>query len=241
MFVVGMPRSGTTLVEQILSSHPSIHGAGELPDLRRIMFAMPKAAQTATSFPYCMASLDGTVGRDTAGQYLDKLISFAPDALRITDKMPWNVFVLGMIALFYPKARVIHCRRDPMDTCVSCYTQCFAANQPFSWDLADLGDYYRQYDRLTEHWRRVLPVQVFEVQYERLVEAPQEVVRELIDFSGLPWDDACLEFHRSKRPTRTNPTQVRQPIYKTSIDRWRCYESHLEPLRRALAGDLTDG
>jgi hypothetical protein len=155
---------------------------------------------------------------------------------RITDKMLLNFLHLGLIALLFPQARVIHCRRDPLDTCVSCFFQNFRG-LTFTLDLADLGNYYRDYERLMDHWRRALPLPMFKVVYEDLVASPEDVSRRLIDFCGLPWDERCLRSHESSRPVRTvSKLQVRQPIYSSSVGRWRRYESHLGPLREALRG-----
>jgi len=141
-----------------------------------------------------------------------------------------------MIALFWPHAKIIHCLRDPMDTCVSCFTQYFQTGQPFSWDLAELGRYYRDYERLAEHWRAVLPLEVLEVKYEQLVTEQERVTRDILGFCGLDWDDRCLTFYETDRPLKTNPLALRRPMYASAIGRWRHFEPYVEPLRRALAG-----
>ena len=236
IFIVGMPRSGTTLVEQIVASHPAVHGAGELGDLKQIQERLPTLAQSTASFPFCVAQLPAPVARTIAAAYVEKLASLAPQADHVTDKMPWNFHMLGLIAMLWPKAKVIHCRRDPLDTCASCYTRYFATGQPYSWDLAELGHYYREYERLAAHWRRVLPMGVFDVQYEQLVARQEPVSRALIDFCGLDWDDRCLTFHGSARRIRPNPVDARKPVYSSSIGRWRRFADHLTPLRLALQG-----
>ncbi len=238
IFIVGMPRSGTSLVEQIIASHPVVYGAGELNDVRRVSQRMPSLVQPHTPFPDCLARLSPIVARKLATEYVDRLCGLAPDAAHVTDKMPWNFHTLGLIAFLWPYAKIIHCMRDPLDTCVSCYTRYFSAGQPFSWDLVELGHYYREYQRLAEHWRAVLPSPILEVPYERLVADQEQVTREMLDFCHLDWDDRCLAFYETDRPVMTNPIDVRRPIYGSSIERWRKFESHLGPLRRALAGEL---
>ena len=235
IFVVGMPRSGTTLVEQILASHPQAHGAGELPDIDSIAKAFPEHAPDHADYPTCMASVGPAPLRGLAEAYLRRLAEEAPGASRVVDKAPLNFRHLGLIALLFPKARIVHCRRDPLDTCVSCYFQNFAKGQDYSFDLRELGRFYRDYRRLMAHWAAVLPAAVLEVPYESLVADQEQVSRALLAFCGLDWDPACAEFHRTNRPVRTaSRWQVRQPIYRSSVARWRRYEAHLQPLIEAL-------
>jgi len=241
VFIVGMPRSGTTLVEQILASHSRVFGAGELNDIEDVVTRLlATAAGTGETSPE--ATLAGTpeLLRQEAGRYLARLKTLAPTARRVTDKMPGNFMNLGIIALLFPRAHIIHCRRDPMDTALSCYIQSFGADIPWSWDLASVGHYYRQYERMMAHWRKALPLPIHEVVYESLVENTEQEARALIAHCGLDWEDACLEFHKTQRPIRTaSVIQVRKPIYKESVGRWHHYERHLDPLRRALAGEAT--
>jgi hypothetical protein len=236
VFIVGMPRSGTTLTEQIIASHPAAAGAGESPMIRRIArnlgigADLPAAARAA-------AALDAGSTQRLAESYLAALPPASGTALRVTDKMPLNFEHLGLIALLFPQARIIHCRRDPLDVCVSCFTNPMKA-EATPGDIAGLGSYYREYARLMEHWRAVLPMPIFESQYEDLVESFEERARALIAFVGLPWDPACLSFYETERSVFTpSAMQVRQPIYKSSVGRWRRYEKHLGPLKAAL-GDL---
>ena len=238
-FVLGMPRSGTTLVEQILASHPDIHGAGELNEVEQLPVKLVGLVSPKVPFPNCLETLDAEVTRQLAEAHVETLREMAPDAKRVVDKMPANFFLMGLIALMWPKASVIHCRRDAMDVCLSCYTRHFANGQRYSWELADLGHYYREYERLTEHWRKVLPIRVYEVQYERLVEHQSDVTRELIEFCGLDWDDRCLKFHETQRRIKTNPYAVRRPVYTNSIGRWRRFEQYVQPLQDALSGQRT--
>jgi len=238
IFIVGMPRSGTTLVEQIIASHPVVSSAGELNDLRRVSERLSLVTKSDDDFPECIAGLEPRNARRLAAGYIERLTSLAPDAQRVIDKMPWNFHALGMIAMFWPRAKIIYCVRDAVDTCVSCYTRYFQAGQPFSWDLAELGHYYRQQQRLADHWREVLPIPILEVPYEQMVAEQEEMSRKLIDFCGLEWDNRCLEFHKTDRVIKTNPLGVRRPVYRTSIGRAEKFGAHLDPLRQALAGDL---
>lgn len=237
VFVLGMPRSGTTLVEQIIASHPAVHGAGELPDLMEIATGVTAGAESL--FPGGMQALCPEVLAGMGGWYVAGLQRRAPEAQRITDKMPANFLAVGLIHLMLPSAKIIHVNRDPVDTCLSCFTHLFSGGQEFSYDLAELGRYYADYARLMGHWRRVLPEGAFlEVRYEDIVADQEAQSRRLIRYCGLEWDDACLDFHNNRRAVRTSSmVQVRQPIYKSSVERWRNYEKFLEPLFDAL-GDL---
>jgi tetratricopeptide (TPR) repeat protein len=234
IFVLGMPRSGTTLVEQIIASHPVVHGAGELPDLMEI--ATGVIAGPELLFPDGVQPLSPDRLTAMGNQYLASLQRRAPEAHRITDKMPHNFMAIGLIHLMLPNAKIIHVKRNPVDTCLSCFTQLFQGKMEFTYELAELGRYYLDYQRLMEHWREVLPSGAFlDVQYEDIV-ADQEVqARRLLEYCGLEWNDACLDFHKSNRIVRTSSlAQVRQPIYKSSVERWRSYEKFLGPLFDAL-------
>lgn len=234
IFVIGMPRSGTTLIEQILSSHPRVTGAGELSALR---FSIDEIG----SFPDGVLALDGQADaaarlRRCGQAYLARVTPLAAGRAHVIDKMPGNFLYAGMIALILPGARIIHVRRDPVDTCLSCYTKLFAGQQPFAYDQVELGVFYRQYEQLMAHWRELLPGDTFiETEYEAVVDNLEGEARRLIDFLALPWDDACLSFHRNRRVVRTaSVNQVRQPIYQTSKGRWRAYAHFLRPLLEAL-------
>jgi len=235
VFILGMPRSGTTLIEQIISSHPLVHGAGELDCLDGIVKKLKERYKTA--YPECLKSISLDDLRDQADYYLDYLRDLSGDSLRITDKMPQNFRHLGFISLLFRSHRVIHCRRNPLDTCLSIFFQKFSVKgHPYAYDLGELGHYYLDYDRLMAHWRKVLPPEMMmEINYEDVVERPEEMCRKLIAFSGLEWDDRCLKFNENLRTVRTASFwQVRQPLYKTSKERWRKYEKHLGPLQRVL-------
>ena len=235
IFIVGMPRSGTTLVEQILSMYPEVAAAGELADIGALAGELQGAlAHTVPANDITQLSREQC--DSLAQRYLDMLERKYPKAKRVTDKMPQNFLHLGMIALLFPMARVIHCVRDPLDTCLSCYFQEFAGEHPYAYDLANLGAFYRQYRRLMIHWSASLDIPIFEVRYEELVREPQRISQALTEFCGLKWDKRCLEFYDSAHLAATATfQQVRRPIYESSVGRWRNYASYLGPLQRALA------
>ncbi len=235
VFVLGMPRSGTTLAEQIIASHPRAFGAGELEHMGQLTSSLPELLQTPVPYPKAAELIDATNAKRVADHYLTALRERAPKADRIVDKMPLNFLRVGLIAALLPNARIIHTRRDPMDTCVSCYFQHFARGFHFSYDLANLGLYYREYERLMAHWHKVLPGRILDVQYETLIADQEAGIREIIGFCGLDWDSRCLAFHETDRQVRTASFwQVRQPLYASSVGRWRHYEKHLGPLKAAL-------
>jgi tetratricopeptide (TPR) repeat protein len=235
VFVLGMPRSGTTLTEQIIASHPDVHGAGELPDLMAIAQRQSAPAERLP-FPDNLQKLTPELLTGWGQDYVEGLRKRHPGVKRITDKMPGNYMALGLIPLMMPHARIIHVKRNPIDTCVSCFTRLFNRHQDATYDLRELGHHYAQYARLMDHWRSVLPSDSFlEVQYEDIVADMAHQARRLIDFTGLPWNDACLAFHETQRIVRTaSLAQVRQPIYTSSVERWRHYERHLAPLFEGL-------
>ena len=238
IFVLGMPRSGTTLCEQIIASHPDVYGAGELPDMMAI--AQRDVAGTGEAFPYNIPSLDqANLSAWASDYFVAGMLRRAPDAKHITDKLPANFLVIGLIHLMLPNAKIIHVNRNPLDTCLSCFTQLFSSKHEHTYDLSELGQYYVDYTRLMEHWRNVLPVGTFlDVQYEEIVADQETQARRMIDYCGLDWNDACINFHKRESSIRTaSVTQVRQPIYKSSVERWRHYEKFLRPLMDAL-GDL---
>jgi len=238
IFIVGMPRSGTSLVEQILSSHPDVFGAGELTDIGNLAGTLQTRLNSKTTYPTCLSSLSREALDSLSDPYLKQLRELSPAALRVTDKMPQNFLHLGLIALLFPKARIIHCTRDPRDTCLSIFFQNFSASHSYAADLQHLGTYYHQYQRLMDHWKTILDLPLLEIRYENMVKNQEAVSRELVAFAGLEWDERCLRFHETGRYTTTaSYDQVRQPIYSHSIGRWRNYERHLEPLLDAL-GDI---
>jgi tetratricopeptide (TPR) repeat protein len=238
VFVVGMPRSGTTLVEQILASHPSVHGAGELPDFGREVAKLPPCPE-GMPFLENVRQLSPGALLGLGKAYVLGLRRRSRSAARIVDKDIYQFHYLGLISLALPEARIIHVTRNPLDTCFSCYATTFQDGQYFTYDLAELGRYYRGYARLMAHWRDVLHADRFlEVSYESIVADLETEARRLVAFCGLAWDPRCLAFHETQRPVLTaSVAQVRQPIYQTSLGRWQSYREHLGPLIAAL-GDL---
>jgi tetratricopeptide (TPR) repeat protein len=236
VFIVGMPRSGTTLIEQILASHPDVYGAGELVLFEQAARAIGNAMPDAQRFPDMVLAMSGEHFRTLATHYLDGLLGNAPKASRIVDKMPGNFLFAGLIHLALPQAAIIHAVRDPIDTCVSCFSVHFSRGQPHTSDMAELGRYYRHYRALMAHWHRVLPPgRIFEVHYEDLVDDIEGVARCIVAHCGLAWNARCLDFHRTERSVRTaSAAQVRQPIYKSSVGRWRRYANFLGPLLSEL-------
>jgi tetratricopeptide (TPR) repeat protein len=238
IFVIGMPRSGSTLVEQILASHPAVHGGGELRDLT-VVSSKVLASDLEVDYPDYVPLLSGPALRRLAGAYLDRLPKLSDGETRITDKLPGNFQKVGLIRLILPNARIVHTVRDPVDTCLSCFSKRFAEGMNYSYDLAELGRYYRMYNKVMDHWRSVLPPGAFlDVAYEAVVDDLEGQARRLVDYCGLTWDKRCLRFHETTRPVQTASTlQVRQPIFRSSLGRWRAYEDRLEPLLCEL-GDL---
>jgi tetratricopeptide (TPR) repeat protein len=232
IFVLGMPRSGTSLIEQILASHRQVHGAGELRAAQQLVDGLG-------DYPAAMTRLTGADLAHLGASYLAQVRALSGGRAHVVDKMPANFLHAGLIHLMLPNARIVHCRRDPVDTCLSCYTKLFAAEQAFAYDLAELGRFHRAYQALMDHWRVVLPQNRFiEVDYEAVVAGLEGEVRRLIAFLELPWDDACLDFHNTERPVRTaSVNQVRRPIYTSSAGRWKAHAAHLGPLLAALGID----
>lgn len=230
VFVLGMPRSGTTLVEQILAAHPAIFGAGELRHVQLMVDAI-------SEFPTAAAKLQPEQLRQFGQHYLDRTTALAPGAAHIIDKLPFNFAYAGFIHLILPDARIIHVRRNAIDTCLSCYSKLFTGEQLFAYDQTELGTFYRDYERLSAHWRVIFPTTHYlEVEYEAITDNVEEQARRMLRFLGLEWNPSCLNFHLAHRAIRTaSVNQVRQPIYKTSTGRWQAHEEHLRPLLAALA------
>lgn len=237
IFILGMPRSGTTLTEQILASHPDVFGAEELSYLGQIA---TQGAERWFSQPYPRFVPDAVPEQlqKIGHAYLEKLRTHSTTAKHITDKMPANFQYIGLILQSMPNARIIHCKRNPMDNCFSIFKYYFVGKIAYAYDLKDLGEFYLLYQDLMDHWNALFKDRIFEVDYERMTEEPDVLIPKLVEFCGLPWDDACLNFHTTRRDVRTaSAMQVRQPIYKTSVEAWRAYETHLEPLKKALKLD----
>ena len=236
LFIIGMPRSGTSLLEQILSCHPAVFGGGEMT-LLKAELRRRTASRSNAEFGAAVAALPGSELADVATQIVAQLDSLAPDHRYVTDKMPSNFMYLGLIHALFPNARIIHCRRDALDICVSCFTTCFRDGHRFTNDLRQLGEYYRLYVQAMGFWSSVLPPDtIHEVRYEDLVQDPEGQVRRLLDTCGLAWDPACLHFQDNTRAVSTASVyQVRQPIYRSAVGRWQRYAAHLGPLQEALA------
>ncbi len=237
VFIVGMPRSGTTLLETIIGSHPQAFPAGELETIKRLEREMGMLVFKDEGVQKNARQLTWVGSEVLGNRYLDAIDRKARSdvAIRVTDKMPHNFQSVGFIAMMFPNARIIHSKRNPMDTCLSCWMQNFNDSHTYSRNLADAGHHYRQYLDLMAHWHEVLPGRILDVAYEDLVGNQEETSRKIIDHIGLPWDDACLQFHKLERTVLTASVwQVRQPIYKQSAGRWKNYEAHLGPLRKAL-------
>jgi tetratricopeptide (TPR) repeat protein len=229
VFVVGMPRSGTTLIEQILGSHPMVTPAGELKRLQGLTDALP-------NYPACVADLTAVELKTLGEAYLAQVAPMAAGKRHVVDKMPSNFLLCGMIRLVLPEARIVHSRRDPLDTCLSCYTKLFAGEQAFAYDQTELGHFHRAYQALMAHWRAIMPATHFlEVDYEKVVDDLEGEAQRMLDFLGLPWDERVLKFHETERPVRTaSVNQVREPIYHASVGRWRKHAAQLKPLLAAL-------
>jgi hypothetical protein len=241
IFIIGMPRSGTTLVEQILASHPQVFGAGELTLFERMIGEVRAPAQQAIAYPEIALQMTGQQFRELGSRYLAGIERLAPAASHITDKMPTNFIFAGLIHLALPDATIIHAVRDPVDTCISCFSKLFTEGHLQTYDLAELGRYYRHYDALMAHWHRVLPAgRILDVSYEETVADVEAVARRVVAHCGLPWDPACLDFHRTERVVRTSSaTQVRKPIYTSSVGRRHAYGEQLAPLLAELSADST--
>ncbi len=236
LLIVGMPRSGTTLAEQILASHPGVAAGGELPDLTRAVIRLLGGARADPQLLDTVAPLDAATLDAERGRYLGRLDAIGgDDSTRVTDKMPLNALHLGLVRAIAPGSRVVWCRRNPLDTIASCLFQNFGGSIPFAYDPVHLARFHKTLDRVMAHWQGTLGLAILELPYEALVADQEGWTRTLLDFAGLPWDDACLRYHESDRVAMTlSNDQVRQPVFTTSIERWRRYEEHLAPLRAIL-------
>ncbi len=237
IFILGLPRSGSTLLEQILASHTEVEGTSELPYVGRLATSLNLNRKDGVNYPEAMRELAAANVAALGHEYLARArMHRRSGAPRFIDKMPNNFPNVGLIALILPNAKIVDARRHPLDACLSNYRQLFAKGQNFTYDLTEIGEYYLQYQRLMDHWDRVLPDRVLTVQYEDVVTDFEAQVRRLLDFCGLSWQDACLRFYESDRPVRTpSAEQVRQPIYDRSIGHWKHYERHLAELIEVIA------
>ena len=239
IFILGMPRSGTTLVEQILASHSAVDPGGERRDLANVVQQVRVAEQPTLGFPAWIPAIDADDEARIGRAYLDRLPAPGDGTRHVTDKMPANFRLIGLIRRVLPNARIIHVQREPADICLSCFFQNFTNGNMFAFDQTALGRYYRAYHALMAHWRAVMPAKAWlEVRYEDLIAEPETQVERLLSFCGLTWESACLTFHQTDRPVMTaSMSQVRQPLYTSAVGRWRAYKPFLGPLFQAL-GDL---
>jgi tetratricopeptide (TPR) repeat protein len=245
ILVVGLPRSGSTLIEQILASHSQVEGTMELPDLSRTIAELSKRTPGRTEYPEAARTLDREGARSLGQAYIDATARYRTGKPFFIDKMPNNFPSIGFLHLVLPNARVINARRHPLDSCLGSYKQLFFKGQSFTYDQLELGEYYLQYQRMMDHWHEVLPGKVLDVHYEAMVADQEGQTRRLLEFLGLPWEDQCLRFYETERAVNTaSSEQVRQPIYSRAVHFWRNYEHHLgeligtlEPLLRQLPPD----
>ena len=237
IFILGMPRSGTTLVEQILASHPLVIGSGESLQIERAFATVFPGQSLSNVFPDIVQQLNGNDLVKLGGSCVETMQMLAPQARHVIDKSISNFALAGLIHLSLPCARMIHIRRDPIDTCLSCFSTLFAENaQPFTYNLGEVARYHNCYWTIMQHWRRVLPPDVFfEIDYQDIVTNFEANVQRLLEFCGLPWNDACLEFNKTNRLVKTaSAAQVRKQIYRTSLGRWHEFTDLVEPLQQAL-------
>ncbi len=237
IFILGMPRSGSTLVDQIVTSHSRVNGAGEFAGIRTILnHFFQQARDSSAGYPQSLVELTSQKLQHISREYLRLLVEDAGDAEFITDKMPNNAFHIGLIHLMFPNATIIYTGRNPLDICLSCFFQNFVAYHDFSFDLRSTGQFYREHARLVSFWRELLPGRIKTVQYEKLVENQEKETHRLIEeICGLAWEEQCLQFHQNKRAVNTASLwQVRQPMYRKSVSKWKKYAKHLEPLTGEL-------
>lgn len=241
LFIVSMPRSGSTLLEQILTGHSALAAAGEVPDIFRISQTIPKALKSDKTCPHFMPDTSAAMLSGFGRAYVDRVRTAAGvkgTELRTIDKNPLNFRYVGLISEILPKAKILNIRRDPRDTCLSCYFQNFTEGQGYAYSLKNLGRVYNIYRRLCDHWRSVFPDMFLDVDYEELVADTEGVTRRILDFCDLEFEKSCLEFHENKRRVATaSAWQVRKPVYKGSLQRWKRYERHLGPLLDVLELD----
>ncbi|MHC5006721.1 MAG: tetratricopeptide repeat-containing sulfotransferase family protein [Planctomycetota bacterium] len=243
IFVLGMPRSGSTLVETILDAHPDVAGAGELAAMQELINSISLDIGSNLPYPVCIEDFDQNDVETIAGNYLGRLRTAGGRAKAIVDKYLNNYLHVGMLAVLFPGARIIHCRRHPLDTCFSCFvTTLLPTTHPYACDLAHMGAVYVAYERLMAHWRDVLKIPMLEVPYEAVVADQERLTREMLEFCGLDFDERCLRFYEGERPVLTaSYDQVNRPIYSSSVGRYKNFEKHLDPLKTALAeGGWTD-
>lgn len=236
IFIIGLPRSGSTLIEQVLASHSQVEGTHELPELSRVARCTGRSRADRLSYPESVTDLPEQQLYDLGQKYLDRTLRHRTGATpRFTDKMPNNFAHVGFMQVILANAKIINARRHPLDSCLGSYKQLFARGQPFTYDLYEIGEYYLEYQRIMDHWHEVLPGAVLDVQYEEVVADLDTQVRRILEFCDLPFEEECLRFHETRRAVKTaSSEQVRQPIYSEALHRWRNYEEHLAPLIEVL-------
>ncbi len=233
IFIVGMPRSGTSLIEQIISSHSQVFGAGELPFISDLKTEI--SAENNKAFPECVTTLNAETLREKAEKYIVEVSNLSNNALHVIDKMPHNFLYLGLIYQIFPNCKIIHCKRNPIDTCLSIFSKPFNVTHSYSSDFDDLAHHYLHYQRIMKHWKQVLPNSIYEINYEKIISNSNEEVKKLIQFCGLDWEEDCLNFHQTKRKVITaSKDQVNKPLYTSSIERWKKYFPDVEPLVASL-------
>ncbi len=237
IFIVGMPRSGTTLLEQMLSSHSCVEAGGELSTMLNVAARIRGLGASNRDYPHGMRDLGARELAGLAQYYLERIDRVSATAIRETDKLPFNFMHVGLISALFPQAAIVHCRREPLDTCVSCLFTSFTEQIRFANDMKSLGQYYRHYERLMHHWREIVPRRLLDVRYEELVTDTESRLRTVLAHCGLEWESGCLDFHQSGRSVRTpSRWQVRRPVSTGSVGRWKNYERWIGPLRESLAG-----
>jgi len=236
ILIVGLPRSGSTLIEQILASHPDVEGTHELPDLGRVARSVGLGRDDRKAYPQVVPFLSDEELFDLGEEYLRRTERHrVGNRPRFTDKLPNNFVHVGFLQLILPNARVINAKRHPLDSCLGSFKQLFARGQPFTYDPFELAEFYLEYQRVMDHWHEVLPGKVLDVQYENVVDDLETEVHRILDYCELPWNDACLRFYETERAVKTaSSEQVRKPIYSTSRQLWRRYEQHLGPMIEIL-------
>ena len=235
ILIVGLPRSGSTLLEQILSSHSKVDGTHELFDFENTIRSHPKLSAAPARYPTSVANIGADEFKRLGSEYIERSRRHRGDSPFFTDKNPNNFAHLGLLHLILPNAKIINARRHPLDSCFGSYKQLFAQGQPFTYDLVELGEYYLQYQRLMDHWHEVMPGKVLDVQYEEVVADLEGQVRRILEYCELDWEESCLKFHETSRSVKSaSSEQVRQPIYSSAVHTWRHYEAHLGPLIETL-------
>ncbi|MCP4271765.1 MAG: tetratricopeptide repeat protein [Gammaproteobacteria bacterium] len=235
IFIVGLPRSGSTLIEQILASHSKVEGTYELHDLALTIREIPEYPERGLHYPKTLTNINHEMFKSFGADYIQRTCRVRSELPFFTDKNPNNFMHAGLLHLILPNAKIINARRHPLDSCFGSYRQLFASGQPFTYDLIDLGEYYMQYQHLMDHWHQVLPGKVLDVNYEEVVADTENQIRRILNHCKLDWEDNCLNFHETNRAVKTaSSEQVRKPIYASSVNSWRCYETHLGDLIEVL-------